>query len=429
MSKIIDIVRKLIPENPVNRVNSIDYIVGGVFIYTLTNYLLLFYLPQFLWWILDLIAVGSFLYGIATAKLRMHVDMDVALCTLFLLLYAVIIIVLGIIDPAFNIPHIVTNQHYVLPYILPLLVFVRLNSNDIRKIYMYLYLGCFLSFVYYLIYGYSFIFNTEATHQTMNDVMEETSVFGGFYFQLAKVSVGAPFASAIALYYISGNYPNHGHKYVIIFVVLACVLSAMAFGRRTNSAFNFLILLSPIIVKSLYGRHKLKHIILILLIVAVGYLSFFAVLEFFPIMESRWDTDSRSELFGDFFRKFDTFEMIVGRGLHGTYVTTQDDLGERNMIENGHLDIILRTGLLYLIPYMYIIIAASAKGVVRSCSRLITGAGVFLFIKFLAMAVHIQIFDLSDMMLFFCVSLCASDTSRKSYMFLNRKKIILLLRR
>lgn len=429
MSKIKKIVGELIPDNPVNCVNSIDYIVGGVFIYTLTNYLLLFYLPQFLWWILDLIAVGSFLYGIATAKLRMHVDMDVALCTLFLLLYAFMIFVLGIIEPAFNIPHIVTNQHYVLPYLLPLLVFVRLNSYDIRKIYRYLYLGCFLSFVYYLIYGYSFIFDTEATHQMMDDVMEGTSVFGGIYFQLAKVSVGVPFASAIALYYISGNYPKHVHKYVMIFVLLACMLSAMAFGRRANSAFNFLILLSPIIVKSLYGRHKLKHIILILFIVTVGYLSFFAVLEFFPILESRWDSDNRSDLFGDFFRKFDTFEMIFGKGLHGTYVTTQDDLGERNMIENGHLDIILRTGLLYLMLYMYIIIAASIKGIARSRSSLITGAGVFLIIKFLAMAANIQIFDLSDMMLFFCVSLCASDTSKKSYMLFYRKIILLLLRR
>lgn len=400
-------VLKILPTKPYYSIDKLDYIVGGIFLYTLTNSLLMFYLPQIMWWVFDLFAVLLFLKGLLMCRYFAPTK-DIAFCAIFLILYSLFIIFAGVLSPSFSLPHVITNQHYVLPYLLPLLLFIKLKEEDYYKIYNYLYLGCFLTFIFLFFNAYSFIFDTENAHRQMNESIDD-AVYGGIFFYLLKLSVGFNFFVPIAVYYMSGYCRNSYHKALIALVMIVTMFCTLSFGRRSISFFCIILILSPIIVRTLRGKNKIIYITLILLILSILYYSFFSIIEFFPSLAERWDTDTRSEVIGDFWNSFDNIDIILGKGLDATYNTSHLNMGDRNMIENAYLDIILRTGVVYLIPYIYMMVSAGIRGIIKANNDIVIGASVYLFVRLMMMwPGNIQMFALPDMMMYFCISLCCT---------------------
>lgn len=61
-------------------------------------------------------------------------------------------------------------------------------------------------------------------------------------------------------------------------------------------------------------------------------------------------------------------DWLLGRGMSGTYKSPSaaaDDVANRSLIETGYLHLILKGGILLLIPYLIILINSVYKGFFR----------------------------------------------------------------
>ena len=108
-------------------------------------------------------------------------------------------------------------------------------------------------------------------------------------------------------------------------------------------------------------------------------------------------TDTRSFLYDEFFETFKGADWIGGRGYMGTYFSPwfynwQGDDGDyfqRFSLEVGVLEILLKGGLLLLVPFYFIFIKALFKGFVRSeVNSVQFKFSIFLFVQFMITGVE-----------------------------------------
>ena len=125
----------ILPQIAIKNLSSIDFIVIGVFIFTLTNSLLIFYLPQYIWWGLDSISVLFFLLGLFMSHRTSQVDADIIACAICMIVYAIFLLFDSIINLELNFPHLITQQAYFLPYLFPFLILIGIKPEYFHKIY------------------------------------------------------------------------------------------------------------------------------------------------------------------------------------------------------------------------------------------------------------------------------------------------------
>lgn len=127
-----------------------------------------------------------------------------------------------------------------------------------------------------------------------------------------------------------------------------------------------------------------------------------------------------------FFSDFDTTsEWLFGRGLDGTVMRViNNEEGATGVIENGFLTLILKGGLLYLIPFLLILLRASYLGFYRSNNDLVKGLAALLLIHVLFMA-YFNLPDYSTryILVWIAVSVCFTPEMR----MLNNRDIYLAL--
>ena len=91
-------------------------------------------------------------------------------------------------------------------------------------------------------------------------------------------------------------------------------------------------------------------------------------------------------MFEDFNNDFTSNnDWIFGRGLEGRVYRSIHSEGSSETIENGFLTILLRGGLLYLVPFILILLRASYLGLFCSRNDLAKALGCIILIHFLGM--------------------------------------------
>lgn len=157
------------------------------------------------------------------------------------------------------------------------------------------------------------------------------------------------------------------YTFVILITYLISLYAPMIAGRRTAVLLLLFFPLAYMFAKYVKLKSLFYVIPLLMLYVVFGEIFFNWVLSYFPIMSERMFVDNRSSLNEVFLAQFSTNELIFGRGLTGTYIAT-DELDFENpirtLIENAYLNVILKGGLLLLVPYVFLLI----KTIVR-CFR------------------------------------------------------------
>lgn len=91
--------------------------------------------------------------------------------------------------------------------------------------------------------------------------------------------------------------------------------------------------------------------------------------------------DSRSGLFDAFYDDMGVKDWIFGRGWFGQYFESSW-LGEyRNGLECGYLHLILKGGLLYLIPYVITLLMSARNGLFRSTNYMCKAFGAICLLR------------------------------------------------
>ncbi|GAB3041907.1 hypothetical protein GCM10027185_51840 [Spirosoma pulveris] len=135
-------------------------------------------------------------------------------------------------------------------------------------------------------------------------------------------------------------------------------------------------------------------------------------------------TDTRTFLFNEFFQDFKGNDWVFGRGFLGTYFSPWfyewkgdgGDFYHRFSIEIGLLQIILKGGVLLLLPFLFIMIYALWKGFVnRSVMHLSFRFSLFLLVQIFLMGIeNTPFFGVNYMVLWISVGIIffENDTHR-----------------
>ncbi len=221
-------------------------------------------------------------------------------------------------------------------------------------------------------------------------------------------------------------------KYVIIslIIILIVFFLGLFYGRRTiifvSTLFIFFSFISNIILNNNTSSElKLSSIFIFLSIIYIGYSIFLNNVDLnkFEIF-NRLDVDSRSEVFDYFSKDFNIKDIIIGRGIDGTYFHPTSywnfnnsdikEISRRSTIENGFLHIILKGGSILLLLFLTVLISAFYLGFFKSNNSFVKSLSFYLVISLVEMLTYGQpTFSIKFYLLWLIISFCFSSRLRK----------------
>ncbi len=186
-------------------------------------------------------------------------------------------------------------------------------------------------------------------------------------------------------------------SYIIIFYFLLFLFLYAHFGRRGLSVKTILFLVAMVIIRLksplALVRDRMITYFYILLTGMFVFVLFEPVLSSAYVFQRGFDTASlqasRERVFEDFFFDFDSNkDWLFGRGLDGEILRTIAEEGTGDLIENGFLTVLLKGGLLYLIPMLIIMLRACYLGFFKSNNDLGKALAALVFIQIISMMMH-----------------------------------------
>ena len=156
------------------------------------------------------------------------------------------------------------------------------------------------------------------------------------------------------------------------------IISNAYMGRRGGTATSILYLglLWFVYTTSNKGEGKISAFLAGAVMLSAGYMIFSNLSDtFFSYIVERGLDDNRTDRNVDFMLDvFSGNDWIYGRGWFGQYYDSV--YGYRGSIETGYFALILRGGMLYLIPYIFILLLTFINGFFRSNNILCKSFGV-----------------------------------------------------
>jgi hypothetical protein len=201
---------------------------------------------------------------------------------------------------------------------------------------------------------------------------------------------------------------------IILILIIVSLLGRRGAVLSTVCILAFLIIIrfqSTVISKT----KKYAYSTLIFLFIPLSYVSYsFLEKNVYALQRGGWQ-ESRGAIFNDFFNDFSSqTDWIVGRGLNGTVVgTIRSETLIRSVIENGYLTVVLKGGLLYLIPMLLLFINASYLGFLKTRNDLTKALAATIIIQLVSMATFgVPETSTEYLMVWICVSACYSGHLR-----------------
>lgn len=260
--------------------------------------------------------------------------------------------------------------------------------------------------------------------------------FGGNRYSTGVIEYFSHFLS-ISSGFILLTYIYHKNKRILIaiFVVILTFILASIRARRGLMFMTVSILLASYIIYYFTNRGKILRVILSV------FLLFFIVIYgrqvyssnssgMFGLISGRMDEDTRSGVEDYFKSNMSPLDWLIGRGINGQYYCPGiDEVAgsvtiNRDVIETGYLQIILKGGLISLILFLLIALPAIFKGFFYSENVLSKAAAtwILLFILYMYPAT-INLFTMNYLIIWLSIGICYSKELRA----LSNDKIIELL--
>lgn len=269
-----------------------------------------------------------------------------------------------------------------LPNMIPLILLVPpKEKSDFTFLWRIMWLMCIIYLLFLpisLLSMLTYDFNMNSGKQ-----WGEEGTYGGFitYSTLGIASITPP---SVMIYF--KKYLNvRWLMYIIAFGT--AIFIGLYMARRGRTVIYFLYIISAWWI---YTASAKKHIGVKNFIYA---LIFLLLLDFiydkysdsvFSLLLERGLDDSRTGVEVSFFKDMDLISWIFGRGWFGTYYEPSW-LSQRASIETGYLALVLRGGLIYLIPYVLLLAITFYQGYYKSNNIFCKSLGMICFIQILSL--------------------------------------------
>jgi hypothetical protein len=303
---------------------------------------------------------------------------------------------------------IFTNRYYILPYILSLLMLrIKFEMDFFQYLFKIAKIFLPIAIIITAIINLFFI---------------DTDFFTPWYSQIHMIwifELGFPLAL-----FVSHLQKKNTTILFIIYFILVLYFSA-AYGRRGIALDQLGIILGYIFIlltnKDQFGKKYKKLLLPSFVIILLLIISFSYKITNLYIFERGFDEDaieeSRGSVFDDFYSDFtSSFDWTFGRGINGDYVRrdTVYMSGKADYIESGFLQIILKGGLIYLIPMLFLLLSSFYRGFFQSKNDLTKGLGIFCLLQVISMLwFGVPDFSSKYILIWIAVSTCNNSEMRR----------------
>lgn len=256
---------------------------------------------------------------------------------------------------------------FLMPNLLPflLLIFPKGYKFDFRYLWRIMW---FLCIAYLCYYPFAF-WNMTHFSWSFDAEIESWSEGGGYgdfimHSTLGLVSLLPP----VIMVYFKKFLRNKQWQWFLT-AYIGSIIITIFLARRGGLAMSLLYLVLAWLMYSISDQktYTIKMIFIATISVGLGYLLFTGTADsLFATIIERGAEDSRSGVEEGFLADMKTTsDWLFGRGWFGRYY--EPLIGDyRNSIETGFYALILRGGLLYLIPYVLILALTMINGMFRS---------------------------------------------------------------
>ena len=365
------------------------YAVNGVF---------KFYLPSAVCNVISFISGFSFLCIILghlnRNNLKGFTGIVYGLFTLWTLLLTIRMFLIDDVRSTFQDYHGLTTwllAFFVSPYLLPnllplfLLAFPKCYQFDYKYLWRIMWLLCVLYLCYYPFAFYNMMHFQWSFDRVAGTEWGDQGTYGDF---IMNSTIGIASIAPVVIMVFFKKYLRKKHWQWYLVAYLGSILMTAYLARRGGLVMSVLYLALAWLMYALYDK-KTSNIGLIFIsaiVIFLGY-SFFSGFadSFFSTLSERGTEDSRSGVELAFFIDMkDVNDWIFGRGWFGQYYDF-NFRANRLGVETGYLTLILRGGLVYLIPYVLIMAMSFYNGFFRSKNLFCKSFAILCLMKILSL--------------------------------------------
>ncbi|NPD90885.1 hypothetical protein [Xylanibacter muris] len=265
------------------------------------------------------------------------------------------------------------------PNLLPLTIFCIPRNRNLD--FSYIVRACILMMILYII-AYPF-----ALWSVTNFALDMTARAGeegnyNSFISDASIHISLLLAPNLMLY--CREYLPRKKWLFFLLAFIASLIITVYTARRGGTLFSVLYLFFAWFIYSVHNKKvsKFKAMLLAVVVVSAAYYIVTGLADsFFSLIFERGIEENRTNVEESFYADMTSwYDWIFGRGWFGTYYDLSFDQF-RMGLETGFLTLILRGGLLYLIPYVAIMLIGAFNGYFRSRNLFCKSLGVLLFMN------------------------------------------------
>ncbi len=376
-------------------------------------------IPQIIKYLLSVSSLGALIWYWIKNRSKPIAGVVFYSLIFFFVLWSSILLITSVLqfDDLFYVQRVFGQRFFFIPYLLPIIILFSRFEIDFFGLYFriaaLLLIPAFLVQLFIIASGmdkYSWFEQT--TRIFIFDI-------GSSFVLLTAHLVKKKFIQLIVV----------GYYFVFVFLWAF-------YGRRGMLVEYILLLLMMLIIimrSNRYNRPQRMRIyfigwLMIILLVAFGYL-FTSTYAFQRGFSRSAFEESRGLIMQDFFNDFNSVQdWLIGRGLLGTIARNILGHESAGFIENGFLNILLKGGFVYSIPFILILLRASYLGLYNSKNEL-TKALALIILVHIIMMVYFNLPDFSPkyILTWIAASACFNPSLRKAtdedfYKAVNLKK-------
>lgn len=304
--------------------------------------------------------------------------------------------------PTYNamISYHLFHKHYILCYLMPLLVFVPVSSITYKPFIKYSSYAAVVMLLMTIIYWKVIVL---ASYKLEDDTSRNLrEIFIPFMY------------SCLCMLYIK-------RKQWILSIIgfVCCFMISLVAARRGDSLINAILGVYCLYLWSLTTKSKSKKIAvsLFVAVLIIGLFYFFDNSSLFSYIHERGMEDSRSVVDEALLSQMDDWQLVFGKGLNGRYycpLLTDDYFeGWRYVSETGFYNLVLKGGYIYALLHIIVIAYPAYLGMFRSKNYLCKSLGFFLLLSLIELYPFGHLFfDIKFFIIWTGVAVCYSKSVR-----------------
>lgn len=204
---------------------------------------------------------------------------------------------------------------------------------------------------------------------------------------------------------------------IIVFFV-GFLISVFTARRSLTWTFACAFVLFMYLLYANNKRSLLKQIQFLIILIFIGVTMYFVYNKYenslFGNLMAKIDADTRGTVLRDFDRDMEVDDLIFGRGLNGSYLLretgreiSENYSSQRNIIEAGYLNLVLKGGYILLILLLIIYLISIYNGFFKSKNNYSKAFAAFIFLHILeAYPAGVLTFNIRFFLIWFCIAMC-----------------------